>query len=57
MKKANASAKLKEVFAIPLADTKTPHLILPDRSESPPTTRLHFATPTTLTESSFYNQF
>jgi hypothetical protein len=41
MKKANASAKLKEVFAIPLADTKTPHLILPDRSKSPPTTRLY----------------
>jgi len=32
-------AKLKEVFCLPLADTKTPHLILPNRTKSPPTTR------------------
>ena len=36
MKKVNASEKLKGVFFNPLTDTKTPHLIFPDRTKSHP---------------------
>jgi hypothetical protein len=36
---ANASQNLKRCFANALAEPKTPHLIWPNRTQSPPTTR------------------